>query len=66
MLNGRLIKFAEGSWKEKVFLIMKKVFSIFEEHTEWISKGKAGISQETGTQGLHCQRSILASFYTIG
>ena len=26
----------------------KKVFSIFEEHTEWICKGKAGISQELG------------------
>ena len=26
----------------------EKVFSIFEEHTEWISKGKAGISQELG------------------
>jgi len=24
----------------------EKVFSIFEEHTEWISKGKAGVSQE--------------------
>ncbi len=26
----------------------KKVFSIFEEHTEWISKGKAGVPQELG------------------
>ncbi len=26
----------------------EKVFSIFEEHTEWICKGKAGISQELG------------------
>ena len=26
----------------------QKVFSIFQEHTEWISKGKAGISQELG------------------
>ena len=26
----------------------EKVFSIFEEYTEWISKGKAGISQELG------------------
>ena len=24
----------------------EKVFSLFEEHTEWISKGKAGVSQE--------------------
>lgn len=26
----------------------EKIFSIFERHTEWISKGKAGISQELG------------------
>jgi len=26
----------------------EKVFSLFEEHTEWISKGKAGLSQELG------------------
>lgn len=26
----------------------EKVFSIFEEHTEWISKGKAGVNQELG------------------
>ena len=26
----------------------EKVFSLFEEHTEWITKGKAGISQELG------------------
>jgi len=26
----------------------EKVFSIFEEHTEWISKGKAGVSVELG------------------
>ncbi len=26
----------------------EKVFSIFEEHTEWICKGKAGINQELG------------------
>ena len=26
----------------------EKVFSIFEEHTEWISKGKAGVTQELG------------------
>jgi IS5 family transposase len=43
----------------------EKIFSLFEPHTEWISKGKAGISQELGlrvaivqsTQGFvlhHC------------
>jgi len=26
----------------------EKIFSIFEEHTEWISKGKAGVPQELG------------------
>jgi len=26
----------------------EKVFSLFEPHTEWISKGKAGVSQELG------------------
>jgi IS5 family transposase len=26
----------------------EKVFSIFERHTEWISKGKAGVAQELG------------------
>jgi len=26
----------------------EKVFSIFEEHTKWISKGKAGVPQELG------------------
>ena len=26
----------------------EKAFSIFEEHTEWISKGKAGVPQELG------------------
>ena len=26
----------------------EKVFSIFEEHTEWIQKGKAGVTQELG------------------
>ena len=26
----------------------EKVFSLFEEHTEWISKGKAGVLQELG------------------
>jgi transposase, IS5 family len=26
----------------------EKIFSLFEEHTEWINKGKAGVSQELG------------------
>ncbi|MCP4270034.1 MAG: ISNCY family transposase [Candidatus Brocadiaceae bacterium] len=28
----------------------EKIFSIFQPHTEWISKGKAGISQELGVR----------------
>lgn len=28
----------------------EKVFSIFEEHTEWIAKGKAGVPQELGLE----------------
>ena len=32
----------------------EKVFSIFEPHTEWISKGKAGVPQELG---LECLRA---------
>ena len=28
----------------------EKVFSVFEEHTEWICKGKAGILQELGVR----------------
>jgi hypothetical protein len=28
----------------------KKVFSIFEEHTEWICKGKAGVPRELGVR----------------
>lgn len=28
----------------------EKVFSVFEEHTEWISKGKAGVPQELGVK----------------
>ncbi len=28
----------------------EKLFSVFEEHTEWICKGKAGISQELGVR----------------
>jgi len=36
VLNGEVIPHEE------------KVFSIFEQHTEWISKGKAGVPQELG------------------
>lgn len=37
----------------------EKIFSIFEEHTEWLCKGKAGVSQELGlnvcvVEDRHC------------
>lgn len=28
----------------------EKIFSVFEEHTEWINKGKAGVPQELGVK----------------
>jgi hypothetical protein len=34
--------------EDEVFPHNEKVFSIFEEHTEWICKGKAGVPQELG------------------
>ena len=34
--------------KHEKIVHSEKVFSIFEEHTEWISKGKAGVPQELG------------------
>lgn len=34
--------------EDKVIPHNEKVFSIFEEHTEWICKGKAGVPQELG------------------
>jgi len=36
----------------------EKVFSIFQEHTEWIVKGKAGVSQELGLKVCIVKRSI--------
>jgi transposase, IS5 family len=35
-------------FKEEVIPHAEKVFSIFEPHTEWISKGKAGVPVELG------------------
>jgi hypothetical protein len=40
-LIGRVIKGEEIPQREKVL-------SLFEEQTEWISKGKAGVPQELG------------------
>ena len=47
----------------------EKVFSIFEEHTEWICKGKAGVPQELGLKvcivedqyGFICHHHIMRS-----
>ena len=33
---------------ENPFHILKKVFSLHQPHTEWISKGKAGVPVELG------------------
>lgn len=35
-------------FKDEVIAHQEKVFSVFEEYTEWISKGKACVSQELG------------------
>lgn len=35
-------------FKDETIRHEEKVFSVFEEHTEWISKGKAGVPQELG------------------
>ncbi|MEJ7684076.1 MAG: hypothetical protein WKG06_40730 [Segetibacter sp.] len=32
----------------KLFLLQEKIYSIFEEHTEWISKGKLNRNVELG------------------
>lgn len=36
--------------KDEVIPHCEKVFSIFEEHTEWVSKGKAGVPVELGVR----------------
>jgi hypothetical protein len=56
MLIENFIKHAERQMDQIIRRMVKdekiphseKVFSIFEEHTEWISKGKAGVQQELG------------------
>jgi transposase, IS5 family len=37
-------------FKDEAIPHVEKVFSIFEPHTEWIVKGKAGIAQELGVR----------------
>ena len=41
-----------------------KVFSLFEEHTEWISKGKAGVPVELGVRGafLEDQHGLILNY----
>jgi len=46
MQRGRLIRYKGELSMENPH--DEKVFSVFEEHTEWISKGKAGVPQELG------------------
>ena len=48
MLNGKSIRFDAGYFKAKPSPMNRKVFSIFQPHTEWISKGKAGVPVELG------------------
>ena len=36
----------------------EKVFSVFEEHTRWISKGKAGVAVELGVPVCIVERSV--------
>lgn len=58
-MNSDIIRFVEHGklqidhiirrcFKDETIKHDEKVFSIFEEHTEWISKGKAGVPQELG------------------
>ena len=42
----------------------EKVFSIFEEHTRWVSKGKAGTPVELGSLSPSSRTSISSSFTT--
>ena len=37
----------------------EKVFSLFQPHTEWISKGKAGVPVELGLRGYNLEYSTL-------
>jgi hypothetical protein len=36
--------------KDEIIPHEEKVFSIFEEHTEWVSKGKTGVPVELGVR----------------
>jgi hypothetical protein len=48
--NKQIDQICRRCFKGETIPHEEKVFSIFEPHTEWIVKGKAGISQELGVR----------------
>jgi len=46
--NKQIDQICRRYFKDETIPHNEKVFSLFEPHTEWIAKGKAGISQELG------------------
>ena len=44
--NKQIDQIERSIFKGEKISHKEKVFSLFEDHTEWISKGKAGVSQE--------------------
>ena len=46
--NKQIDQIFRRYFKDEKIPHREKVFSLFEPHTEWISKGKAGVSQELG------------------
>ena len=46
--NKQIDQICRRSFKDETIPHDEKVFSLFEPHTEWIAKGKAGITQELG------------------
>lgn len=46
--NKQINQICRRYFKDETIPHNEKVFSLFEPHTEWITKGKAGISQELG------------------
>lgn len=50
IVHGRrqIHQIIQRCFRGKTIPASEKVYSLFEEHTEWISKGKAGVPQELG------------------
>lgn len=50
VVHGRrqIRQITQRCFQGKTIPAYEKVYSLFEEHTEWISKGKAGVPQELG------------------